>query len=371
MKGITRAGFFKSHGLEKSRGAPTSALPPGVDATFIPVISDINAIVYNPNNLPSGTVTPAANIAPSLRSNLKTIAANSIKKPSAIVVFTAHYSQNSKLFVSVVYSRYSSFPGNDTKEKNLITQANSGVTFSLNDLLPGTTYYVKAQARSLLTGVSSVLTPSSPIIINTPVAPTTGLFGWAYYINGQVTPLSNNGTGEWNGVFYVKGQPTELVETPDFGWSGVYNGQQYYYGTLAHSLINGQWWYHGGAVTEFFFNGGNGIGPSGLFYQSFSPFTGVHEGVRYTAGVIRPELDLDGNGTINQILHVAGMPYTGTLQGVYYINGQITELGAGGTGIWNGNYYSGGVYVGAVGNPYDSGQTSSQGSRFSQGVTYG
>jgi hypothetical protein len=372
MRGVARSGLFKSHGLDKSSGAPTAELPAGVDASSAPVIVGINAIFYNPKSLGFGSITPTANISAALRANLKNIAVSSPSHPQVMVALSVYYTPNINLAVKLLYSRYSNFPGFNTEEKNIIVPANSGITFSLNNLLPGTTYYLKAQAASFETpSVIGEFAPNSPIIINTPVAPVSGLFGGFYFIGGQATSLNIHGTGEWDGVYYINGVATNLINHPTLGWSGVYNGQQYYYGALAHSLINDQWWYHGCAVTEFFFNGGNGIGLGGLFYQNFSVFTGVHEGVRYKAGLAAPELDLDGNGTIDQILHVAGMPYTGDLQGVYYINGQTTELGAGGTGIWNGQYFSGGVFIGNVGNPYDSGQTSGQGSRFSEGVTYG
>jgi hypothetical protein len=370
MRGISRSGFFKNHGLEKSKGAPTSTLPPGVDATFIPVISGVNVLLYNPKNIPYGSVTPAPILSPSLRSNLKAIAQNSIKKPSAMVVFTAHHAPNTELFVSVVYSSYNDFPSSDIKEKNLIIRSNSAVTFSLNDLLPGTTYYVKTQARSLATGISSVWTPSYPIIINTPSAPINGVFGGVYYINGHATSLSLNGTGEWEGVYYINGQATPLVELDGFGWSGVYNGLQYYGGNVADGYINTKWWYNGVESIELFYNGGNGV-LNGLLFQSFSPVTGFYSGNWYTQGNIKPGLNSQGNGIINDIVHVAGVPYTGTQNGTYYINGEPTALGPGGTGTWNGQFYSAGVYVGTVGNPYDAGQTSSQGSRFSSGVTYG
>ena len=369
MRGISRAGFLKTLGLEKSKGAPTASLPIEVNAGYIPAISGVNAVLYNPKNLPHGSVIPEANISAALRSNLKTIAANSPKKPSALVVFTAHHSTNTELFVSVVYSRYSNFPGVDAKEKNLIVPSNSGVIFSLNDLLPGTTYYVKTQARSLATGVSSAWTPT--IIINTPIAPTNGVFGGGYYINGQATTLSMNGNGEWEGVYYINGQPTGLVEVSGFGWSGTYNGLQYYNGELAHGLINNQWWRYGAAVSEAFFYGGNGHLTDGLFYQNYIPFTGRYNGEWYYKGVLKPMFNGQGYGNDGFFTYQNGDLFTGYLGGIYYVNGLPTTLGANGMGTWNGQYYSGGVYVGDVGNPYDSGQTSSQGSRFSQGVTYG
>jgi len=368
MRGISRAGFLKTLGLEKSRGAATASLPSGVDATRIPVVSGVNAVLYNPKNLPYGSVNPEANISPALRSNLKSIAANSPKKPSALVVFTAYHAPNTELFVSVVYSRYSHFPSVEAKEKNSIIPSNSGVTFSLNDLSPGATYYVRTQARSLSTGISSVW--SSTVIINTPVAPTNGVFGGGYYINGQLTSLAMNGTGEWEGVYYINGQATQLIEIDGFGWSGVYNGLQYYGGVVADGNINNKWWYQGIETSELFYNGGNGWF-DGLFFQNFAPFTGRYEGRWYGAGHYKPWLDEQGNGTMDQLVYISGAAYTGVLNGTFYLNGQTTTLGAGGTGTWNGQYYSGGAYVGSVGNPYDSGQTSSQGSRFSGGVTYG
>ena len=368
MRGISRAGFFKSHGLEKSRGATTASLPSGVDATSIPVVAGVNAVLYNPKNLPYGSVNPEANISPALRSNLKSIAANSPKKPSALVVFTAYHAPNTELFASVVYSRYSHFPSVEAKEKNSIIPSNSGVTFSLNDLSPGTTYYVRTQARSLATGISSVW--SSTIIINTPVAPTNGVFGGGYYINGQLTSLAMNGTGEWEGVYYINGQATPLVELEGFGWSGVYNGLQYYGGVVADGNINNKWWYQGIETSEIFYMDGNGW-IDGLFYRNYAPYTGYYGGEWYIAGTLKSALNSVGDGFDGYFLYSGGKLFTGFLSGVYYLGGLATTLGAGGTGTWNGQYYSGGAYVGSVGNPYDSGQTSGQGSRFSGGVTYG
>ena len=367
MRGISRAGFFKSHGLEKSRGATTASLPSGVDATSIPVVAGVNAVLYNPKNLPNGSVIPEANISAALRSNLKTIAANSPKKPSALVVFTAYHAPNTELFVSVVYSRYSHFPSVEAKEKNSIVPSNSGVTFSLNDLSPGATYYVRTQARSLATGISSVWTPT--IIINTPIAPTNGVFGGGYYINGQLTSLAVNGTGEWEGVYYINGQATQLIEIGGFGWSGVYNGLQYYGGVVADGYINGKWWYQGIETSELFYNGGNGV-YDGLLYANYTPYTGAFDGVYYAQGQ-STALDQNGVGFANGLAYVAGELYTGPIDGIYYIDGQPSSLATNGTGTWNDQYYSGGAYVGDVGNPYDSGQTSGQGSRFSGGVTYG
>lgn len=370
MRGISRSALFKNHGLEKSNGAATADLPPGVDATFIPVISGVNVLLYNPKNLPGGSVTPEPVLSASLRSNLKAIAKNSIKKPSAIVVFTAHHAPNTELFVSAVYSRYSNFPSTDVKEKNLIVKSNSAVIFSLNDLLPGVTYYVKTQARSLVTGISSVWTPDYPIVINVPSAPVNGEVGGVYYINGNATSLNLNGTGEWEGVYYINGQATTLVEIDGLGWSGVYDGLQYYNGIIADGYIDTKWWYNGLQTVELFYNGGNGW-YNNLFYQNFSPFTGFYNGNWYTQGNIETELDDQGNGSIDDLMYVAGAPYTGTLNGTYYINGLATTLAPGGTGTWNGQFYSYGAYIGDVGNPYDADQTSGQGSRFSQGVTYG
>lgn len=370
MRGISRSGFFKNHGLEKSKGAPTASLPPGTDATHVPVISGVNALLYNPKNLPYGSVTPEPVLTPALRSNLKAIAKNSIKKPSVIVVFTAHHAPNTELFVSVMYSKYNNFPSSDVKEKNLRITSNSAVTFSLNDLLPGTTYYIRTQARSIATGISSVWTPASPIIVNTPIAPTNGVFGGVYHIDGEATSLSLNGTGEWEGDYYINGQVTEFDELDGFGWSGVYNGIQYYNGAIADGYINTKWWYNGVESSQAFYSGGNGF-LNGLFFQEFAPVTGFYNGNWYTQGVIKPGLNPQGNGAIDDLTYVAGAPYTGTLNGIYYIKGEATSLSPGGTGTWNGQFYSYGAYIGDVGNPYDAGQTSSQGSRFSSGVTYG
>jgi hypothetical protein len=150
----------------------------------------------------------------------------------------------------------------------------------------------------------------------------------------------------------------------------VYLGQQYFYDKVAHGFIDGAWWYHGTEVNEFFFNGGNGW-HDGMFFQNFAPFTGKYDGHWYGAGHYKPWLDDDGYGTEDGLTYYAGAPYTGTQGATYYLNGQPTTLGPGGTGTWNNQYYSGGAFIGNVGNPYDSGQTSSQGSRFSSGVTYG
>ena len=370
MRGITRAGLFKSHGLDRSYGPPTASLPAGVDASGVPVVVGVNAVLYNPKNLMFGSVTPQANITATLNANLKNIARNSPKPPAAMVVFTAYHKPNSELFVSVIYSKYSNFPSNDVKEKNMIVFSGSAVTFSLSDLNPGTTYYVKAQARSVLTGISSLPTPSSPIIINTPIAPTNGWFNGIYFLNGEITGLNMYGDGEYNGVYYIKGEPTNFVETAEYCWSGLHKGLQYFCGTLAHGLVDGGWWYNGIQTNELFFYGGNGTF-DGIFYRNYAPYTGYYAGEWYVAGYLKSMLNSDGDGFDGYFLYSGGNLFTGFFGGVYYLNGLATTLGAAGTGTWNGQYYSGGAFIGNVGNPYDSGQTSSQGSRFSEGVTYG
>jgi hypothetical protein len=370
MRGIARSGLFKSHGLDKSYGPPSASLPSGVDSSGVPVVVGVNAILYNPKNLLFGSVTPQADISSGLRANLKNIAKNSTKPPVAMIVFTAYHKPDAELFVSVIYSKYPNFPAIEVKEKNMIVTSGNAVTFSLMDLDPGATYYLKAQARSLETGVSCLPTPASPIIINTPTAPQNGWFSGIYFINGEITSLNQSGTGEWDGVYYVNAQPTQLVNLPNFGWSGVYNYQQYYYGELAHGLIDDKWWRYGVLTTEVFFNSGNGHLTDGLFYRNYVPFTGRYNGEWYYKGVLK-QFNTDGYGTDGFFTYMNGDLFTGFAGGVYYVNGLPTTLGANGIGTWNGQYYSGGVYVGNVGNPYDSGQTSSQGSRFSEGVTYG
>jgi hypothetical protein len=375
MRGIARSGLFKSHGLDRSYGPPTASLPSGnlpsgMDPDIIPVVVGVNAILYNPKNLGFGSVTPPANISSALRSNLINIAKNSIKPPSVLVVFTVYYNIDTQLFASVVYSRYPDFPASEVREKYLRVSSGSSVTFSLTDLIPGATYYIKAKARSVATGINSLPSPSTPIVINTPVAPTNGVFGGGYYINGQITGLSVNGTGEYNNTYYIKGQPTSLVEISENCWSGTHQGLQYFCGVLADGLINGSWWKQGSPSSEVFYNGGNGVF-NGIFYQNYSPFTGNYNFTWYSMGVAYPTLNYAGSGFIGQTAYQNGLPYTGNLDGQYYVNGQLTSLASTGTGVWNGQYYSSGVYIGSVGNPYDAGQTSSMGSRFSEGVTYG
>jgi hypothetical protein len=370
MRGIARSGLFKSHGLDKSYGPPFASLPSGVDASGVPVVVGVNAVLYNPKNLGFGSVTPQANISSSLRANLKNIAKNSTKPPVAMVVFTAYHKPDSELFVSVIYSKYPNFPAIEVKEKNMIVPSGSAVTFSLMDLDPGATYYVKAQARSLETGVSCLPTPSSPIVINTPIAPQDGWFAGAYYIDGEITSLNMFGDGEYNGAYYINGQLTELEQASEFCWNGVHQNLQYFCGVLADGLINGQWWYQGVHVNQLFYNGGNGV-IDGLLYQNFNLLTGYYENTWYSLGVPRPSLNSSGSGFVGQLAYMGGTPYTGPLNNSYYVNGEPTTLSTSGTGTWNGQYFSGGAFIGNVGNPYDSGQTSSQGSRFSEGVTYG
>lgn len=371
MRGIARTSFFKLPVAEKAYGTPTASLPAGADIETRPLIVGMTAILHNPKNLSYGSVNYAASIPAALTAGLKNRALNAYKSPVAVVAFTAYYAKSTTLFISVVYSKHWGFPDSDTVEKNLIIPANSGVTFNLNDLQPDKTYYVRAQARALSTNVSSLWTPSVPLEIRTPVAPTNGVFAGIYHIAGEATSLNQNGTGVWNGVWYVKGQPTQLIDLPTYGWSGMHNGEQYYYGELANGLVDGKWWKSGAEVTEQFFNGGDGHLTDGLFYQNYQPFTGQHNGQWYFQGELKPMYQgqtffVDGYHTFYN-----GELFTGLLGAIYYVGGLPTTLGTNGVGIWNNAYYSGGAYVGDVGNPYDSGQTSSQGSRFSEGVTYG
>jgi hypothetical protein len=370
MRGIARAGLFKGHGSDRSRGPASADLPAGVDASGVPVVVGVNAILYNPKNLGFGSITPQANISPALTTNLKNIAKNSPKTPSAIVVFTAYHKPSSKLYASVIYSKYVNFPSHDIKEKGLVVSSGNAISFNLDDLSPGTTYYVKAQARAVETNISSLPAPESPIIINTPIAPTNGLFHGGYYIDGQLTGLSIFGNGEYNGVYYINGQPTQLEQASEFCWSGVHQNLQYFCGELANGFIGDQWWYQGVHVNQLFYNGGNGV-MDGLLYQNFNLLTGYYDGSWYSSGVVRPSLDSSGAGFVEELAYIDGAPYTGSLDGTYYINGQSTTLASSGTGVWNGVYYSAGAYVGDEGNAYDAGQTSSRGSRFSEGVTYG
>jgi hypothetical protein len=370
MRGVARSGLFKSQGADKSSGHPTASLPAGVDASSVPVVVGFNAILHNPKNLMAGSVNPPANIPAALRANLKNIAVNSPRPPTAMVVLSVYYKPNINLVVNLLCSRSVNFHSSTTLEKNLTASANSGVIFSLNNLMPGTTYYLKAQAQSLeIPSVNSAFT--STIIINTPVAPTTGFFAGVYYIEGEPTPLNASGTGEWNGVYYVNGAATNLVNNSTSGWSGTYANQQYYNGALAHGLINGQWWYYGNVSTEQFFYGGNGHFTDGLFYQNYQPFTGQYNGQWYFKGELKPMYNGQTFFVSGYHTYYNGELFDGLLGGVFYVGGLPTTLGANGVGIWNNAHYSGGVYVGSVGNPYDSGQTSSQGSRFSEGVTYG
>ena len=370
MRGIARASFFKPPTAEKSYGAPTVTLPQGLENFEFPQVLNVNAVLYNPKNLPYGGVAYSENTSAALTSIIKTRAVNAPKPPAALVTLTACYKPNSSLFVAMQYSTHWGFNPAGVTEKNMIIPANSGVTFSLYNLSPATSYYVRVQARAIGEKKESAWMPSPTILITMPVAPSTGVFAGVYHINSEPTGLSLNGTGEWNGIWYVRGTPTTLVNTDALGWTGVYLGQQYFYGNVAHGFIDGAWWYHGTASDEFFFNGGNGW-HYGLFYQNFAPFTGKYDGHWYGAGHYKPWLDGDGYGNLDGLTYYAGAPYTGTLGGTYYYNGQTTTLGPGGTGTWNNQYFSGGAFIGNVGNPYDSGQTSSQGSRFSSGVTYG
>ena len=371
MRGIARTGFLKPAAGEKGYGAPTASLPDGADIVTRPLVVGVTAVLHNPKNIPYGSVNYAASRPPALTSSLRNRAFNAYTPPVAVVSFTAYYALNTKLFVAVVYSTHWSFPPGDTVEKNLIVPANSGVTFSLNNLLPDKTYYVRAQARVISTGISSIWAPSPLLEIKTPVTPTNGVFAGRYHINGQVTSLNQLGTGEWDGVYYILGQPTGLVEDPTWGWSGVYNGEQYYNGELAHGLINGQWWRYGSSTTEAFFYGGNGHLMDGLFYQNYRPFTGKYNGEWYFQGELSPFYQGQAIFVSGYHTYYNGVLFDGLLGGIFYVGGMQTTLGPNGVGIWNNAHYSGGVYVGDVGNPYDSGQTSSQGSSFSEGVTYG
>jgi hypothetical protein len=394
MRGISRTSYFKSGGAEKFQGPVLGALSTlaasVLNASTLPVITNVDAVLNDIYNTNTAEIEPvswiATNNQPStqvLKNNLTKLLKNAAVPSLALVYFNIYASTENSLYVSIEYSKTEDF-SEQTYSKGLTTAPNKSVAVFLDNLSPGQTYYIRIRARKVNSAQFSRYAPYTIVSnglggltitdyllkITTASSPTNGFFSGIYYINGQATYLPASGTGEWNGTYYSQGIATNLVNIPGLGWSGRIGDFQYYNAQLANGYFEGEWWYYGTLSSEFFFNGGNGW-HHGLFYQDYVPFTGYYEGQWFGAGHLKPGLDAYGNGTTDQLMYYAGAPYTGVINTTYYINGEATTLGTGGTGTWNGQYYSGGAYVGDVGNPYDSGQTSSQGSRFSSGVTYG
>lgn len=201
-----------------------------------------------------------------------------------------------------------------------------------------------------------------------------------WYIDGEATTLPLSGTGEWNGEYWIQGQPTGFTYLSCIGWFGHINGLLY----IESSLANGKFscsccgsdyaylnnnYLNGVEVPEFFSGYGN---VNDVLYQNYLPYTGPTENGYYIQGTVTP-LDPTGSGTITNgnttVLYENGTPVSGAKDNTFYIGGQPTTLTPDGTGVWNGSYYRNGVYLGAVGNPYDASQA--PGTTFTPGVTYG
>lgn len=212
----------------------------------------------------------------------------------------------------------------------------------------------------------------------------SGLKDGVWYVDGEATTLPLSGSGEWEGVYFIQGNSTGWDFLPCLGWVGIIGGYLLINGVLAngtysctccadeYEYIPANTWFNGMQVPEFFSGYGN---VNDVLYQNYLPYTGPTENEYYIQGAITP-LDSSGSGYMDadgipETYHVNGVKYTGWLNGqnVYFINGKATTLGTDGTGIVDGKYYRNGVYLGAVGNPYDSSQA--PGTTFTAGVTYG
>lgn len=280
-----------------------------------------------------------------------------------------------------------------------VTSKTGRITALVDSLTPGTTYTAKVSAIRYASGGAEYSSDgwaysNSFLTLSVP-SDFTGLKDSVWYINGEpAAGLFNTGAGVHDGEYYIQGNATGFQYVPGLGWCGIWAGLIYIGGNVANghyscsSCTSAQLWFvNGGPIQNLYFVNGvaidytlataaNGTGSfGGVYYSNWQPYTGSVNGIYYNYGQ-STALDSSGSGTVSNgdtpLYYVNGQKFTGqdTSSGIFYINGVATDLGPDGTGVVDGKYYYGGMYVGEVANPYDSGQTSSQGSRFSAGVTY-
>lgn len=208
----------------------------------------------------------------------------------------------------------------------------------------------------------------------------SGFKDGVWYVYGEATPLPLSGTGEWNGGYWIRGQATGFMYLSCIGWFGFIDGYLYIESSPANGKLScsccdssnaylNNNYFNGLQVPEHFSGYGN---VNDVLYQNYLPYTGPTENGYYIQGASTP-LDSSGSGAIIEgdatILYENGAPVSGIKNETYYMAGRQTTLTGDGTGIWNGSYYRYGVYLGAVGNPYDSSQV--LGTTFTAGVAYG
>ena len=283
---------------------------------------------------------------------------------------------------------------------NVAVKAETGsITITANSLTNNTSYRIRVRATKYLdSGAISQTTPwvYYPGTFSTQAVPSgfSGFRNGVWYSYGEPLGLPPSGTGEYNGDYYIQGNPTGLNYVSGLGYCGILGGYTYINGQVANgryfcpSCSSADLWFVNGTPLEnlYFLNGvaidyvtistmGGTGNFGGVYYSNYQRYTGNVNGVYYNYGQATT-LNSSGSGTVTNgsstILYNNGQKFTGlvTNTGVFYVAGKATTLGPDGTGIIDGKYYFGGMYIGEVANPYDSGQTSSQGSRFSVGLTY-
>jgi hypothetical protein len=351
---------------------------------------------------------PLAN-PPSLGSSgmpvVQDISVSQIGDTTADITWSLATSSDGFTLSSVECYRVSQLQGLDPYDAslrafNVGVKAETGrITVTANSLTNNTSYRIRVKATKYLdSGAIGQTTPWSYYsgTFSTQAVPPgfNGFRDGVWYIDGDPSGLPPSGTGEYNGDHYIQGNPTGLSYVSGLGYCGILGGLTYINGQVANSRYfcpscssADLWFVNGGPLENLYFLNGvavdyttisaaGGTGNfGGVYYSNYQRYTGDVNGVYYRRGQ-STTLNSSGSGTVvngnSTILYNNGQKFTGLLvnTGVFYVDGKATTLGPDGIGVIDGKYYYAGMYVGEIANPYDSGQTSSQGSRFSAGVTY-